>query len=198
MVKGIIYLMTTAVSGLIKIGQTGTDKYQERMRNLESNGYYNVSGLKKYFAIEVQGYEEKEKLLKEIFKKHQVGTSELFALDCELVQELLLAFDGNVIFPKVENKEKEFNKISEKRRESFDFEKVGIPIGAELSFLKDQNIKAKVIGNNLFNSIEINGEKTSLSASAKKFLGKSYIVQGPTYWIYEGETLDERRRRLES
>jgi len=33
--KGIIYIMTTAVSGLIKIGQTGIDKYQERMRYLE-------------------------------------------------------------------------------------------------------------------------------------------------------------------
>jgi hypothetical protein len=36
--KGIIYIMTTAVSGLIKIGQTGTANYQERMRNLEANG----------------------------------------------------------------------------------------------------------------------------------------------------------------
>lgn len=34
--------MTTAVSGLIKIGQTGIDSYQERMRFLEANGYYNV------------------------------------------------------------------------------------------------------------------------------------------------------------
>jgi hypothetical protein len=37
MSKGIIYIMTTAVSGLIKIGQTGTETYQERMRNLEAN-----------------------------------------------------------------------------------------------------------------------------------------------------------------
>lgn len=36
--KGIIYIMTTAVSGLIKIGKTGANNYQERMRNLEANG----------------------------------------------------------------------------------------------------------------------------------------------------------------
>ncbi len=48
--KGIVYIMTTVVDGLIKIGQTGSQNYQERMRNLESNGYYNVSGLKRFFA----------------------------------------------------------------------------------------------------------------------------------------------------
>jgi hypothetical protein len=45
--KGIIYIMTTAVSGLIKIGQTGVGNYQERMRNLEANeqkGKLNGSG----------------------------------------------------------------------------------------------------------------------------------------------------------
>jgi hypothetical protein len=46
--------------------------------------------------------------------------------------------------------------------------------------------------------IEFNGEVTSLSASAQKLLGYPYQVQGTIYWIYEGETLDERRRRLES
>jgi len=58
--KGIIYIMTTAVSGLIKIGQTGNNNYQERMRNLEANGYYNVVGLRRFFAIELEDYEDKE------------------------------------------------------------------------------------------------------------------------------------------
>ena len=53
MSKGIIYVMTTAVSGLIKIGKTQTKQYPERMRFLEANGYYNVVGLKRLFAIEV-------------------------------------------------------------------------------------------------------------------------------------------------
>lgn len=46
--------MTTAVSGLVKIGKTGTSNYPERMRFLEANGYYNVAGLKRYFALEFQ------------------------------------------------------------------------------------------------------------------------------------------------
>lgn len=60
MKKGIIYLMATAVSGLIKIGKTGTGSYEERMRNLEKNGYCNVAGLKRFFAIELDDYEDKE------------------------------------------------------------------------------------------------------------------------------------------
>ena len=46
MAKGIIYIMSTAVSGLVKIGKTGTSNYPERMRALEANGYYNVAGFR--------------------------------------------------------------------------------------------------------------------------------------------------------
>lgn len=84
--KGSVYVMTTAVSGLIKVGKTGINNYHERMRNLEANGYYNVAGLKKFFAIELEDYGDKELLLHDIFNKHRVGESELFALDQELIQ----------------------------------------------------------------------------------------------------------------
>lgn len=77
--------MTTAVSGLIKIGKTKTEQFQKRMRFLEANGDYNVSGLKRCFAIELDNYSDKELLLHEIFGKHQVAESELFALDVGLI-----------------------------------------------------------------------------------------------------------------
>ncbi len=67
MAKGIIYLMSTVVSGLIKIGKTGNDQFENRMRFLENNGYANITGLKREFAIEVDGYDEKEKLIHDIF-----------------------------------------------------------------------------------------------------------------------------------
>ncbi|MDP3763044.1 MAG: GIY-YIG nuclease family protein, partial [bacterium] len=62
-------------------------------------------------------------------------------------------------------------------------------------FSRDENTKAKVIDNR---SIMFNGEITSLSLSAQKILGYDYGVAGTDYWMYEGETLDERRRRFES
>ena len=60
MSKGIIYVMTTIVPGLIKIGKTGTQNFESRMYNLEHDGYRNVTGLKRCFAIEVEDYDEKE------------------------------------------------------------------------------------------------------------------------------------------
>ena len=51
--QGIIYIMTTTVTGLIKIGKTRSDQYDERMRFLENNGYWNITGLKRFFAISV-------------------------------------------------------------------------------------------------------------------------------------------------
>ena len=81
------------------------------------------------------------------------------------------------------------------RRAVFNFKMANIPVGAELSYTNDESIKAKVIDNRL---IEFEGEITSPSAAAQKLLGYSYQVQGTVYWTYEGETLDERRRRLEA
>ena len=46
--------------------------------------------------------------------------------------------------------------------------------------------------------VNYKGEKTSLSAVAQGLLGCQYTVSGPLYWMFEGETLEERRTRLES
>lgn len=59
MSKGIIYVMTTVVPELIKIGKTGTENFESRMYNLERHGYLNVGGLQRKFAIEVDSYDEK-------------------------------------------------------------------------------------------------------------------------------------------
>lgn len=116
MKKGVIYIATTAIPGLIKIGKT--DNFENRMYNLERNGYYNANGIHRYFAIELDNYSEKEVMLQDIFAKQRLDQSELFALDKELVKQLLLSFDGTVIYPKNINKEKEFEEVSDEIRDS--------------------------------------------------------------------------------
>ena len=108
MAKGIIYVMTTVVPGLVKLGKTGTDNFEARMYQLERNGYFNVVGLKRKFAIEVEDYDEKEVLLDEIFEKSQVPNSELFALDVDMVVQLLSSFEGKQIYPETVSKEEVF------------------------------------------------------------------------------------------
>ena len=107
MAKGVIYIMTSIVDGLIKIGKTQTKQFEARMGELERNGYRNVTGLKRYFAIEVDGYDEKETLLHNIFEKSRVPNTELFAMDINLAMQLLLAFEGRQVYPKSSQVSKE-------------------------------------------------------------------------------------------
>jgi len=196
MAKGIIYLMTSAVSGLVKIGKTGTNNYHERMRNLEANGYYNVVGLKRFFAIELDDFDDKEKLLLEIFSKHQVGDSELFALDQELAKLLLLSFDGKVIYPEKINKEKEFNEVTTARKQGalFSFYKKGLKNGDEISFVSDHTVTATIVGER---EVEYSDQTWKLSPLTYKIfedkgqLNSSGAYQGANYWQYAGKKLKE-------
>lgn len=115
MSKGIIYVMETVVPGLVKIGKTGSSNFEGRMYNLERNGYFNVVGLKRRFAIEVEDYDEKEAMLDEIFSKARVPNSELFALDIDLVIQLLSSFEGEQVYPESESKEESFGQATEQR-----------------------------------------------------------------------------------
>lgn len=117
MSKGIIYVMTTVVPGLVKLGKTGKDNFESRMYNLERNGYSNVTGLQRRFAIEVEDYSDKEELLLEIFSKSRVPNTELFALDIDRVVQLLSSFDGKQIFPIEKTKEEVFNEAGKELEE---------------------------------------------------------------------------------
>lgn len=39
MAKGVLYIMTTPMDGIIKIGTAETKQYKERMLHLSTNGY---------------------------------------------------------------------------------------------------------------------------------------------------------------
>ena len=86
------------------------------MYQLENNGYRNIAGLKRRFAIEVADYDEKESLLQDIFSKSNVPNTELFALDADLVVQLLASLDGEQIYPKTITKEESFDIAADERR----------------------------------------------------------------------------------
>lgn len=111
--KGILYVMSTVVDGLIKVGKTGSDSFEQRMYVLEHNGYCNITGLKKQFAIEVDGYSEKELLFKKLFQRSRVADTELYSLDLQQVITLLSSFEGKQIYPSNETKQEVFEQASE-------------------------------------------------------------------------------------
>lgn len=188
--------MSTAVSGLVKIGKTGTSNYQERMRALEANGYYNVAGLKRFFAIELEDFDDKESLLHEIFSKHQVGNSELFALEQDLVRQLLLSFDGNVIYPDKIDKEKEFDVVTVARKQNalLSFYRKGLQNGDEIRFIPDNTIIATVVGER---EVEYGNQNWKLSPLTYKIfedkgqLNSSGAYQGANYWQFNGKKLKD-------
>ena len=143
MAKGIIYCMTTIVPGLVKIGKTGSENFEQRMYNLERNGYVNVVGLKRRFAIEVEDYDEKETLIHEIFSKSNVPNTELFAVDIELVVQLLSSLEGKQVFPKTISKEEVFNTATDEvQRNMVKANKMLIPDGTY--YISDKKIKASM------------------------------------------------------
>jgi hypothetical protein len=86
------------------------------------------------------------------------------------------------------------------RRSNFTFSSVGIPVGSILHFVRDENVTVKVVDDR---NVEFEGEITSLSQSSLTILNRDYgwnsrSAQGPQYWVYENETLSERRVRLET
>lgn len=196
MSQGVVYVMTTAVSGLIKIGKTGVNNYPERMRFLEANGYYNVAGLKRFFAIELEDYDDKESLLHEIFSKHQVGSSELFALDQDLARQLLLSFEGKVIYPAKVSKEEEFDQVTTARKQGalFSFYRKGLKSGDEINFIPDREIIATVVSER---DVEYAGQVWKLSPLTYKiFEGKNQLnssgaYQGAAYWEFKGKKLKD-------
>ncbi len=73
------------------------------------------------------------------------------------------------------------------------FRNLGVPIGAKLVFVKDSQVTCTVLDDS--NHVEYDGKAWKISPLAKHLLGSN--VNGFAYFNYEGETLWDRRLRLE-
>ncbi len=193
----IIYiLINESMPGYVKIGRT--TNLEQRIRSLDTTSV--ALPFECFYACTVKDATFVEQQLHDAFLDHRVRSSrEFFEISPErAVAALKLAEIQNVTpkkdFVETQEDQQALNQ-ARTRRAVFNFKMVDIPIGAELVFSRDENIKAKVIDNR---SVMFNGEITSLSTSAQKILNYDYGVAGTDYWMYEGETLDERRRRIES
>ena len=179
MAKGIIYIMTTIVPGLIKIGKTKSDNFKQRMYNLEHNGYCNVTGLKRAFAIEVEDYDEKESMLHTIFEKSNLVGTELFALDINIAMQLLSSFDGKIIYPENESHEKLFEKAT----------KIIGGTGAEQPeppSIPPVNNDSIIPNGTYFLKRKVKKENKLISAEVKVENGKFTLLRGSILAIIEG------------
>lgn len=80
------------------------------------------------------------------------------------------------------------------RRGPFRFGACDIPVGSEIAFVDDPEIRAVVVDDR---HIEYRGETTSVSALAQRLKGFEHAVQGTIWFTYRGEKLADIRNRME-
>lgn len=193
----IIYILTNeAMSGYVKIGRT-SNNLEQRIKDLSASTNIPLP-FTCFYACKVKNAQFVEHQLHDAFDNNRINPRrEFFQIAPERVVSVLKLVAIEDVTPKkdlVENQEDRQALINTRKiREKFSFNMAKIPVGAELVFSRDENVKSKVIDNHF---IEYNGKKISLSRSAQIILGYDYDVAGTDYWSYEGETLDERRKRL--
>ena len=194
----IIYVLTNeAMPGYVKIGMTN-NSVLERLRQLDRT---NIPlPFECYYACEVENARDEEKWLHSIFSDRRVRDErEFFKIDPERVVAAVRRIQKKDITPKdflnITKEEQGELEVVKNTRARFDFANYKIPVGSTIVFSRDHSVKAKVLENN---RIEFEGKITSLSESARELLGYKVSVAGTLYWMYEDETLNERRQRMDS
>ena len=198
----IVYLLTNpTMPDLVKIGRT-TD-LEARLRQLSTHSGVPVP-FECFYACEVADSVKVEKALHDAFGDHRINSRrEFFRLNPDravAILELVTIKDATLAAEVAEDQaELDALHREQTRREQFRFSMVDIAPGSVLTFSKDELITATVVDDK---RIDFQGEITSTSAAATKLLHRIgwtlRAAQGPLYWVYEGETLAERRIRLEN
>lgn len=198
----IIYLLVNeSMPDLIKIGMTD-ERLEERVKELSRQTGVPLP-FEVYFACEVENMREVERSLHDAFLDHRINPKkEFFRLSPERVVSILKLLQKRDITPVTDEfdgaEEKNALNIAKERRSRFNFTLADIKVGETLEYYHDNTITAVVVNER---EINCNGEIGSLNQITLKLLKNSgriwKSVQGPAFWLYKGETLDERRRRQE-
>lgn len=193
----IVYvLINEAMPGYAKIGKT--TNLEQRIRQLDSTGV--PLPFECFYACTVTDAHFVEKQLHDAFGDQRVRSNrEWFEIAPERITAALRIAQIEEVTPNKDyvesaDDQKALNKARE-RRSTFNFQMVGVPIGATLTFTRDSSITCTVLNNR---QVEYMGRVLSLTVAAQEALGHNRPIQGPLYWEYDGETLVGRRLRLES
>jgi hypothetical protein len=198
----IVYVLTNeAMPGLIKIGLTA-DSVEARLTSLSSHTGVPLA-FECYFAAEVNDGARIERTLHQLFAEYRINPKrEFFRLDPEKVVLAISIGPFKEVTPGVAQVEPEEQEALDKvkaRRPKIRLDAIGIKLGDVLLFSRDESITATVVADG---KLEYDGEVLSPSAAALKALQrlgyKTPTASGSEHWMFDGELLDERRRRLEA
>ena len=186
--------------GYTKVGKT-TTSVEQRMRELDTTGI--PLPFECYYAARVSDINFVEKTLHDAFDDRRVRQRrEYFKIDPERIRSALLLGALEDVTPRddvVENADDQaaLNK-ARTIRSAFNFKMVDVPPGATLTFARDAAITCTVVDHK---KVEFEGDITSLSSAALTIIHRMgytwRTLAGPDFWEVDGETLSERRRRME-
>lgn len=192
--KGYIYIMTNpALKGMVKIGYASDVETRRKQLSTTALPYeYEV-----YATYETSGALEDKKLHRMIDNLNPdlrvTSNREFFVMTPQEAYELLESIA--VISGTIEKLKK--TKIPEAKKQKtknppVDFFKCGIPEGAELVYLDDPSVVAKVVSNR---KVLYKEEITSLSAISDAI--KGYSTQGPSMFTYKGKKVSDIARETQ-
>ena len=184
--------------GYVKIGKTSN--LEQRILELSRSSAVPLP-FECYYAAKVADMNKVEEALHDAFGDHRANPRrEFFNISPERVVAILKLLTLEDVTPS-RNTGVEFREDAiaieraRKKRSAFNFKMVDISAGAELKFIRDEKITCVVAPDQ--KHVVFNGQEMSSSEAAALALGSKWWPQGPGYWTYNGETLDERRLRME-
>jgi hypothetical protein len=196
-----VYILTNeAMPGIIKIGLT-ENPVSERVLQLDTTSV--PVPFQCYYAARVEDHKKVEKALHTAFGDFRVRPNrEFFRMDPFRVKAILEVMAIEDVTPKNELVAAPEDAIALRSTGSnarrFIFSSAGIPLGATLNFVKDSTIAATVSSDT---TVTYKGASYSLSLAALEALrdcGYNWTsVQGPEYWLYNGETVGSLRVQQE-
>lgn len=198
----IVYVLTNeAMPDIVKIGKS-QDSVKSRLTSLNSHSGVPLP-FECYFAAEVDDCAKTESILHKLFSENRINPKrEFFKIEPEkVVLAISLGNFTDITEPndEIDTDDAKAIEKSKSKRSRIKLDALGIHPGDELSFSRDDSIKAVVTEGN---KVNYNGDIMSLSASALMILHekgyKTPTASGSDYWMFEGELLVERRNRLES
>jgi hypothetical protein len=187
--------------GIVKIGLT-TDSVEARLSSLNSHSGVPLP-FECFFAAEVDSCSRIERILHQLFSELRINPKrEFFRIDPEKVVLAISIGSFRDVTPGavIADVNDTAALAKEKaRRPKIKLSAIGVLPGQTLIFSRDESITAEVTDDN---KVIYKGTSSSLSAAALDALHslgyKTPSASGSEYWLFEGELLDERRRRLES
>lgn len=196
----IVYVLTNpAFEDYVKVGKTVD--LEQRLRTLDNTSV--PLPFRCDYAVEVDNDDEVERLVHQTFADHRTRSSrEFFEIDPQRVIAALKLTKGKDVTPRddiAEDEEgiKAIEMAARRKGRSYNLVEAGLHKGDELRYVNDENVTAEVHSDK---TILFEGEETSLSRSALSLLHRDgytwKAAQGPRYWTFEGETIEERLKRL--